>query len=314
MQYHEHITEVHKKIAPYIQKTPALFSSHFSQQTGSTIFLKCENLQYTNSFKVRGAFNKIINMPDKNKIIITASAGNHGLAVAFAAKRFGMKAIVVVPEFVPEFRIKRILSLGAEVIQYGNTMDELNAKVAEYTQNPNYFYVHGFDDDEIIAGQATVAYELLQDIPDIDMIVVPVGGGGLISGIALYAKSFNPKIQIYGAQTLGADAMSKSIQYDDRIALPKITSIAISLGVSKVGEKTFAIVKKNVDKIITVLDQDAIRDLKEILEKDKLFVEPASSCALSAVLSKKIPKIQNKKIAIILSGGNFSLKQLQEYL
>ncbi len=314
MQYHEHIAEVYKRIVPYIKRTPILTSSYFSQKTGSTLFFKCENLQYTNAFKVRGAFSKITNMADKNKIIITASAGNHGLAVSFAAKKFGMKAIVVVPEFVPQFRINMIRALGAEVIVHGTTMDELNAKVAEYTKDPRYIYIHPFDDDDVIAGQATIAYELLQEVPDIDVIVVPVGGGGLISGIAQYAKSFNSNIVIYGAETIGADAMSKSLEADKIVALPKITSIAISLGASKVAERTFEIVKNNVSKVVTVTDEEAIRELKDILEKEKIFVEPASSCALSAIVSGKIPDIKDKKVAVILSGGNFSLEQVKTYL
>ncbi len=314
MQYHERIAEVYKRIAPYIKKTPVVTSPYFSHKTGSNLFFKCENLQYTNAFKVRGAFSKLTNMPDKNKIIITASAGNHGLAVSYAAKQFGMKAIVVVPEFVPQFRIDMIRALGAEVIVHGITMDELNDKVAEYTRDPNYIYVHGFDDDEIIAGQATIAYELLKEIPDIDVIVVPVGGGGLISGIAQYAKSFNSSIDIYGVETTGSDAMSKSLEARRIVSLPKITSIAISLGATKVAERTFEIVKHNVKKVVTVTDEEAIHELRDILEKDKLFVEPASSCVLSAVISGKIPDIKTKKIALILSGGNFSLEQLKTYL
>ncbi|HSW69596.1 MAG TPA: threonine/serine dehydratase [Gammaproteobacteria bacterium] len=314
MEYHKHIAEVYKKIAPYIKKTPVLISSYFSQKVDGTLIFKCENLQYTNAFKLRGAFNKITTITDKNKTIVAASAGNHGLAVAFAAKKFDMNAIVIVPEFVPQFRINMIRELGAEVIVHGTTMDELNAKAAEYTKDPHFIYFHPFDDDDIIAGQATVAYELLQEIPDIDIIIVPVGGGGLISGISQYAKSFNPNILVYGVETIGADAMYKSLEAGRIIALPKITSIAISLGATKVAEKTFEIVKKNVTKIVTVTDEEAIRELKDILEKEKLFVEPASSCALSAVISGKIPHIKNKKIAVILSGGNFSLEQLKTYL
>lgn len=314
MKYHEHIADVYKRINPYIKKTPLLTSPYFSQKTGSTIFFKCENLQYTNAFKVRGAFSKITNMPDKNKVIITASAGNHGSAIAFASKQFGMKAIVVVPEFVPTFRINRIKALGAEVIVHGTTMDELNAKVAEYTQDPHYVYVHGFDDEDIIAGQATIAYELLQHNPMIDVIVVPVGGGGLISGIAQYAKSFNSNIDIYGAETIGTDSMSQSLAADKIIVLPKISSIAISLGATKVAERTFEIVKKHVNKVVTVTDEEAVSTLKDILEQDKLFVEPASACALAAVVTGKIPSIKNKNVAVILSGGNFSLEQLKMYL
>lgn len=314
MQYHEHIAEVYKRIAPHIKKTPVLTSTFFSQKTNSTLFFKCENLQYTNAFKVRGVFSKLTKMADKNKKIITASAGNHGLAVSFAANKFGMKAIVVLPEFVPKFRIDMIKAYGAEVIVHGTTMDELNEKVSEYTKDPSYVYVHGFDDDDIISGQATIAYELLQTVPDIDVIVVPVGGGGLISGIAQYAKSFNPKILVYGSQTIGADAMSQSLEAGKRISLSKVTSIAISLGVTTIPERTFEIVKNKVDKVVTVKDEEALRELKTILEKDKLFVEPASSCALSALVSEKIPDIKDKKVAVILSGGNFSLEQLKDYL
>jgi threonine dehydratase len=314
MQYRDYIPEVYNRISPFIKRTPVVASAYFSQKTNSTLFFKCENLQYTNAFKVRGAFCKITNMPDKNKIIITASAGNHGLAIAYAAKKFGMKAIVVVPEFVPAFRRDMIKKRGADVIVHGTTMDELNAKVAEYTKNPDYVYIHGFDDDDIIAGQATVAYELLQEIPDIDVIVVPVGGGGLIAGIAKYAKSFNPYIAIYGTGTVGANAMSQSLKAGKLIALPKITSIAVSLGVTKVGERAFEIVKNYVNKVVTVTDEEAIRELKAILEKEKLLAEPASSCALSAMVSGKIPSIEGKKVAVILSGGNFSLEQLKTYL
>jgi threonine dehydratase len=314
MKYHDYVLEVYRRISPYIRKTPLLNSLYFTQKTGSTIFLKCENLQYTNAFKVRGAFSKITSMPNKNKIIITASAGNHGLAIAYAAKKFGMKALVVVPNFVPQFRIDKIKKMGADVIVDGASIDELNAKVTEYTKGPSYIYIHGFDDDDIIAGQATIAYEILQDVPDIDVILVPVGGGGLISGIAKYAKSFNKNIIIYGAQPTGANAMSESLAANKLVTIPKVTSIAISLSATRVGEKTFEIVKETVEKVVTITDEEIIHELKEILDHDKLLVEPASACPLAAIVANKIPDIKNKKVAVILSGGNFSLEQLKTYL
>jgi threonine dehydratase len=314
MEYKDRITEVYKRISPYIRKTPIVVSSYFSQQTDSTILFKCENFQYTNAFKVRGAFSKITAMNDKSKILITASGGNHGMAVSFAAKQFGMKAIVVVPDFVPQFRIDMIKALGGEVVVYGKTMDDLNAKVGEYTKDPNYVYVHPFDDDDVIAGQATIAYELLQEMPDIDIIVASIGGGGLMSGVSQYAKSFNPKIRVYGVQTVGADSMSKSLEAGKVIAIPEITSIATSLGATKVTERTFEIVKKNVDHVVTVTDEEAIHELKDILEKDKLLVEPASSCNVSALVLNKFPDIKGKKVAVILCGGNFSLEQFKKYL
>jgi len=314
MNYCAIVEEAYSRISPFIKKTPLLESPYFSKKFNANVFFKCENLQYTNAFKVRGAFNKISKIKDKDKIIITASAGNHGLGVSFAAKTFGMKAIVVVPEFVPLFRINRIKELGAEVIVHGTTMDVLNAKVAEYTKDPKYIYVHGFDDDDIIAGQGTIALEILKEMPDTQMIIVPVGGGGLISGIALYTKAAKPNIKIYGAQTIGADAMSKSLAAGEIVSLDTITSIAISLGVTRIPMRTFNIVRQNVEKVITVTDAQAMDDLKNILQQDKLFVEPASACALSALSTNQIPNVQNKKVVVVLSGGNFSLEQLKAYL
>lgn len=314
MEYKDQVAHVYARIKKYIKRTPVLPSAYFSKKTGSTILFKCENLQYTNAFKVRGAFSKITAMNDTSKILITTSGGNHGMAVSFAAAQFGMKAIVVVPDFVPQFRIDMIKALGGEVIAHGKTMEELDAKVAEYTVDPRYVYLHPFDDPDVIAGQATIAYELLAEHPDTDVIVASIGGGGLISGISQYAKSFNPNIKVYGAQTTGANAMSKSLEAGQVVAIPSITSIATSLGATKVRERTFQIVRKNVDKLVVVTDEEAIRDLKDVLDKDKLLVEPASSCNLSAILSGKIPDLEGKKVAVILCGGNFSLGQLKSYL
>lgn len=314
MEYKDKIEEVYKRILPYIKKTPVIVSPCFSQITESTIIYKCENLQYTNAFKVRGAFNKVIGLNDKSKILVCASGGNHGMAVSYVAKQFGMKAIVVVPDFVPQFRIDMIKALGGNVIVHGKTMDDLNAKVSEYTKDPNYIYIHPFDDDDVIAGQATIAYELLEEMPEIDVIIASIGGGGLISGISQYAKSFNPNIKVYGVQTEGANAMHESLQVDKVVAIPAITSIATSLGATKVTNRTFEIVKKNVDKVVTVTDNQALEQLKVILDKDKILVEPASSCNLAAIVDEKIPNLKGKKVAVIICGGNFSLDQLKMYM
>ena len=314
MEYKDQVAQVYARIKKYIKRTPVLSSSYFSKSTGSTIFFKCENLQYTNAFKIRGAFSKITAMNDTSKILVCTSGGNHGMAVSFAAKQFGMKAIVVVPDFVPQFRIDMIKALDGEVIVHGKTMDDLDAKVAEYTVDPTYVYVHPFDDPDVIAGQGTIAYELLEDEPDTDVIVASIGGGGLISGISQYAKSFNPNIKVYGVQTTGCNAMSKSLEAGHVVAIPSITSIATSLGATKVTERTFQIVKKNVEKLVQVTDEEALRDLKAILEKEKLLVEPASSCNLSAILAGSLPDLKGKKIAIILCGGNFSPEQLKNNL
>ena len=314
MKYHEKIAEVYNKIFPYIKRTPVIHSDIYSQKTHGTIFFKCENLQHTHSFKVRGAFNKIISMQESNKALVTASGGNHGLAVSYAAKAFGLKAVVVVPEFVPQFRRDMIQALGGEVVVHGKTMDDLNAKVAEFTKNPHYVYIHPFDDDAVIDGQATIMHELLQDIPELDIVIASIGGGGLVSGIAQYAKSFNPQMKVYGIQTVGADAMSQSLKAGEIVGIPSITSIATSLGATKVTEKTLNRVRTFVDKVVTVTDAEAIKDLKETLSEEKLLVEPASSCNLSALVNGKLPSIQGKKVAVILCGGNFSLEQLKQHI
>lgn len=315
MNYQELISKTYQTIAPYIRKTPVFESSYFSQLVGSPVFFKCENLQYTNSFKVRGAFNKLTKIKNKkNKIAIACSGGNHGLAVTYAAKQFGMKSVIIVPDFVPQYRIDNIKALGAEVIVCGKTIDDANAKATEFTEDANYVYVHPFDDDEVIAGQATIAYELLEDFPDIEVIIAAIGGGGLISGLSQYAKACNPRMKIYGAQTIGANAMEKSIEANKIVAIPGVTSIATSLGATKVSERTFNIVRKNVEKVVAVTDTEALVDLKAVLDKEKLLIEPATSCTLSALRLKIIEEIKGKKIAIILCGGNFSLAQLKSYL
>lgn len=316
MQYYKYVTEKYKNISPFIRKTPLLESAYFSRLTNNKIFFKCENLQYTNSFKVRGAFSKVISIKDKkNKKLISTSGGNHGLGVAFAANKFAMRAIIIVPEFVPQFRIDLIKALNAEVIVYGKTIEAANGKALEYIKkDPSYIYIHPFDDEEVIAGQATIAYELLKEMPDLDIIITSVGGGGLISGVSEYAKSLNPNIVIFGTQTLGADAMSQSLSVGKIITLPAITSIATSLGATKVAPRTFALVQKNVELVAVVSDDEALIELKNILAHEKLLVEPASSCNLAALRAYKFPEIKNKKIVIILCGGNVSLPQLKTFL
>jgi threonine dehydratase len=247
-------------------------------------------------------------------LLVAASGGNHGLAVAYAGKQFGMKTIVIVFEATAQYRIDLIRAVGAGVIRYGRTMDDLNAKVSEYTMDDHYVFIHPFSDDEVIAGQATIAHELLHQESDIDAIVVSIGGGGLISGISQYAKSFNPQIKIYGVETEGAGSMYQSLNAGKLVALPAITSIAASLGATKVTEKTFSIVRNYVDKVVTVTDAEAVYALKDILTHEKLLVEPASSCSLAAVLFRKLPELANKKVAVILCGGSFSLEELKQYL
>jgi len=310
----EDIKQLYIRISPYIRKTPLLFSDYFSNKIGATIYFKCENLQYTNSFKVRGAFSKLTSLADKNKTLITASGGNHGLGLCFAGKKFNLKTEVILPKTTPQEKIERIKSLGGSVTLFGEIWDEANVKALEMAKDEKYVYVHPFSDDEVIAGQATIAYEILQDLPDIDTIITSIGGGGLISGISQYAKLFNPNIKIYGVETIGADSMYQSLKTGHVIELPKITSIVESLAARKVTDKTFNIVREYVKEVVRVTDEQAMNMVIEILQQEKLLVEPASSCTLASLFQNQIPDIQNRKVAIVLCGGNISLSVIKRLI
>lgn len=311
--------QVYEQIRPYIKETPLLHSEYYSELLEADIYFKCENLQISNCFKIRGATNKLLKIKDQGqsgfqiKNVIAASGGNHGLAVGIAAKNFGINAVIVVPEYTLEYRINLIKETGAEVIKYGKTFDDLNAKVKEYTDTGEYTYIHPFDDEDVIAGQSTIAYELFQQKPDLDIVIASIGGGGLISGISQYTKEFKSTTKVYGVETVGADSMYQSIEADKLIALPAITSIATSLGATKVTERTFEIVKKYVDKVVRVSDDQAIKELITILSREKLLVEPATSCCLAALTNNQIPDFKGKKVAVIICGGNQSVEQVLQF-
>lgn len=314
MKYHEQIEILYKRISPYIRKTDLLHSDYFSQKIGVEIYFKCENLQYGNSFKMRGVASKLSGVTDRSKVLLTASGGNHGLALTIGGNKFGMKTKVFLPENTPSYKVEKLKRLGAEVVLHGAAWDDANKEAMKYAQDEQYLYVHPFNDDEVIAGQATIAYEILKEMPDVDVIIASIGGGGLLSGISQYAKSLKPGIRVYGVETIGADSMYQSLQKGELVELSKITSIAESLGARKVTQKTFDIVKKFVDGVYTVSDREAVRELREILQEEKLLVEPAASCSLSAVIEEKIPGIKGKRVAVVLCGGNFSIGELKKYL
>ncbi|MBD3203160.1 pyridoxal-phosphate dependent enzyme [Candidatus Woesearchaeota archaeon] len=314
MDYKDKVEKRYKKISNYIRKTPLIYSNYFSNKFNSNIYLKFENIQYTGAFKIRGALSKIISLSreERKKTLITASGGNHGLGVCYAAKKFGMKAVVYLPKSTPKMKIEKIKSLGGETIMYGEAWDEANIKAMQIADKKSRVYIHAFSDEDVMLGQASVAYEILKEKKDIDAIICSIGGGGLISGVSRYAKSFNPKIKIFGVETRGADAMFRSINAKRLITLDAITSIAESLGAKRVTELSFNYVKQYVDKLFVVPDSKAINVLIEILDKEKQLVEPASSCSLAAC--KNIKDIKGKNVAVVICGGNFPLKKLKNYI
>jgi len=310
MSYDLKIKQAYQIIKPYIRETPLLYSDFLSQATGNDVYLKCENLQITHAFKIRGAIHKVLSAPEgeiKNKTLVTASGGNHGLAVARAALVLGAKSLIFLPKTTPGVKIEAIRRMGGRVELFGNVWDESNEQAMIWGQRDDFCYIHPFDDESIIQGQATVAFEILRQLNNVDIIMASVGGGGLISGIAQYAKAKHSEIKVFGVETRGADSMSQSIQADRLVTLPCIASKAESLGAKRVTERTFQIVRKYVDTLFMVADEEAVQDQMTILLEEKLWVELASSCVVSAYQKFAAPHFKNKKVVIVLCGGNAPL-------
>jgi threonine dehydratase len=310
------VQAVYDKINSYIRKTPLIYSDHFSDILQCNLYFKLENIQHTGSFKVRGALSKVLSLSKKERMksLVTASGGNHGLGVCYAGNKVDMHTIVYLPTTTPAMKVRKIKSLGGEVILHGDVWDEANERAMKEASEKDMIYVHPFSDEDVMRGQGTIAHEILSQQPKIDLIICSIGGGGLISGIARYAKAVNPSIKIYGVETKGADAMYQSITADKIVTLPAITSIAESLGAKRVTEKSFHYVKHLVDGLSVVSDSQAMETIIEILQHEKQLVEPAASCNLAALLTNQIPNCHDKTIAVVLCGGNFPVEELKNYL
>jgi len=302
------IEQAKRRIEKVAHKTPLEYSKYFSRLCQNDVYLKLENLQLTGSFKIRGAYNKISTLP-KNSKVIAASAGNHAQGVAFSATKLGIKSYIVMPENAPITKVVSTRNYGAEVILYGATFDDAMKKAKELKKRKSLTFVHPFDDEKVIAGQGTIALEIIEQLPDVDAIIVPIGGGGLISGIAIAAKSINPKIKIYGVQASGCPSMYESIKEGHLVESKTAKTIADGIAVKHPSKLTFNIVKKYVDKIALVDDEEITATILDLLERTKLVVEPAGAVGLAALVHKKF-KIKNKKVVIVISGGNIDITRL----
>lgn len=277
--------------------------------TNNNIYLKLENFQRTGSFKIRGAYNKIsrLNEEERNAGVITASAGNHGQAVALAANIFNIKSTVVVPEGAPIVKVEAIKNYNrlGKVIESGRTYDDAYQKALEIKQKEDLTFIHAYNDLDVIKGQATISLELLEQLPDIDYIFCPIGGGGLISGISSYCKEKNKNIKIIGVQSKNAPSMYESFEKNQIIKAPTSETICDGIAVKQPGDITFSLIKKNVDKIVLVSDEEVANAILLLLERAKTFVEGAGAAALAAVIYKKID-VTDKNVAVIISGGNLA--------
>jgi len=288
------------------KKTALIYSDVFSNESGNSVYIKPENLQITGAFKIRGAYNKLCTLThsEKERGVIASSAGNHAQGVAYSAEKLGIVATIVMPRTTPLIKVEATKSYGAKVILFGDCYDEAYTEAKRLQKEHNYVFVHPFDDLDVMYGQGTIACEIIDEMADMDCILVPVGGGGLIAGIALAAKALNPNIKIIGVEPEGAQAMKDSMDNNGIVHLATVRTIADGVAVKKPGNLTFEIIRNYVDEIVTVSDFDIMESFLLLLEKHKLIAE--ASGALSFAGLKKIQE-KGKKVACILSGGNIDV-------
>lgn len=298
-----------------IKETSLIHSKTFSKMADAEIFMKLENLQTTGSFKVRGAFNKLIHLTEDEKKypVVAASAGNHAQGVAYSASYLGLKSIIFMPTFTPPSKVNATKGYGAEVILSGDTFDDAFAASQEYCKEHKGTYIHPFNDEKIIAGQGVVGLEVYKQLPDVDTIIVPIGGGGLISGIAIAIKEINPNIKIIGVEAEGAASMLASQNSNSVLTLPHCHTIADGIAVKRPGDITFNIVKELVDDLITVSDKELAHTTYLLLQRGKLLAEPSGTAAIAAAIFKK-SALMGKNVVPIVSGGNVNMSLFQQII
>ena len=279
------------------------------------IYLKTENLQITGAFKARGAYYKISQLTDEEKArgVITCSAGNHAQGVALAAARNNIKSLICIPNSAPISKVEATKSYGAEVCLVEGTYDDAHDKAVELQKETGATFIHPFDDEMVIAGQGTIGLEILDQLPDVDAVIVPIGGGGLISGVAYAIKSLNPNVKVYGVQSAGAPSMYLSVAHDKIETLPSVHTIADGIAVKTPGELTFDICKNYVDEIMTVTDDEVATAILSLIEKQKLISEGAGAVSVAAALFNKFP-IKGKKVCCLVSGGNIDVTILSRVI
>ena len=302
----EKFEEASEIVSRVTLETKLKYSEYFSNQTGNKVYFKPENMQYTGAYKVRGAYYKIstLSEEDRAKGIITASAGNHAQGVAYAAKLYNAKAVIVMPTNTPLIKINRTKSYGAEVVLYGDVYDDACEHALKLAEEHGYTFIHAFNDLDVACGQGSIAMEIIKELPTVDYILCPIGGGGLCTGVSTLAKMLNPKIKVIGVEPEGANCMQESLKADHVVSLPSVNTIADGTAVRTPGDKLFPYIKANVDEIITVSDDELIGAFLDMIENHKMVVE---NSGLLTVAALKHLDVKNKKIVSILSGGNMDV-------
>lgn len=304
--YIENVKKAMLNIQDVIVKTPILHSKIFSEISQNTVYMKCENLQLTGAYKIRGALNKIKGLTEyeRSKGVVCSSAGNHAQGVAYASKLIGVNSTIVMPKTTPYLKVQSTKNYGGNVVLHGTCYDDAYNEAKRIEEKENKVFIHPFNDMDIIYGQGTIALEILEEFPNIDYIICPIGGGGLISGISLVAKEINPNIKIIGVQSEGAAAMAQSFKNDKLTPLSSVNTIADGIAVKIPGDKTFEIIREKVDDIITVSDNEIVDAFLQLTEKHKLIAEASGVVSLAAL--KKL-NVTGKNVCSVISGGNIDM-------
>ena len=302
----EKFEEAYNIVRQAAAETKLVYSDYFSEQTGNKVYLKPENMQVTGAYKIRGAYYKISTLTEeeRNKGLVTASAGNHAQGVAYAAKKFGVRAVIVMPTTTPLIKVNRTKSYGAEVVLKGDVYDDACEYAKELEAKEGLTFIHPFNDLTVATGQGTIAMEIVKELPLVDYILVPIGGGGLATGVSTLAKLLNPKIKVIGVEPEGAACMKASLQEGHVVTLPTVNTIADGTAVKTPGDKLFPYLQKNLDDIITISDAEIIGSFLDMVENHKMIVE---NSGLLTVAALKHLKPEGKKVASILSGGNMDV-------
>ena len=310
------VYHAHYVLKEAIRQTDIIHSPVLSKESGCEVYLKCENLQITGSFKVRGAYYKISQLTEaeKERGVIACSAGNHAQGVALASKKFGIKSIICMPDGAPISKVEATKSYGAEVVLVPGVYDDAHNRAEELKAEKGYTFIHPFDDEDVIAGQGTIGLEIMEQAKDADIVVVPVGGGGLVSGVAFAIKSLNPKVRVYGVQSAGAPSMLNSLEHHKIETLPSVSTVADGIAVKEPGQITFDICSRYVDGVVSVTDDQVSAAILALIEKQKMIAEGAGAVSLAAVMFGKIPDMKDKKVVCLISGGNIDVTILSRVI
>ena len=298
--------KAYETVQKVILETKLIYSDYYSDLTGNKVYLKPENIQKTGAYKIRGAYYKISTLTEeeRNRGLITASAGNHAQGVAYAAKAYNAKAVIVMPTTTPLIKVNRTKAYGAEVILYGDVYDEACSYALKLAEEKGYTFIHPFDDLDVATGQGSIAMEIIKELPTVDIILVPIGGGGLATGVSTLAKLLNPNIKVIGVEPAGANCMQASLKAGEVVTLPNVDTIADGTAVKTPGSKIFPYIQENIDDIITVDDEELIVAFLDLLENHKMLAENSGLLTLAAL---KHLDVKDNKIVSIISGGNMDV-------